>query len=71
MEVWYLYDKNRNKLDITMNKDDKVPENCYRLAGNICIFNSLGIWESLNNIDFNPLEFEGVLAEAGGTICYY
>ncbi len=25
----------------------------------------LGIWESLNNLDFNPLEFEGVLAEAG------
>ncbi len=25
----------------------------------------LGIWESLNNVNFNPLEFEGVLAEAG------
>ncbi len=25
----------------------------------------LGIWESLNNTDFNPLEFEGVLAKAG------
>lgn len=25
----------------------------------------LGIWESLNNVNFNPLEFEGVLAQAG------
>ncbi len=25
----------------------------------------LGIWESLNNTNFNPLEFEGVLAQAG------
>ncbi len=25
-----------------MNKIDKVPDNCYRLAGNICVFNSLG-----------------------------
>lgn len=26
----------------------------------------LGIWEKLNNLDFNPLEFEGFLNEAGG-----
>ena len=25
----------------------------------------LGIWEHLNNTDFNPLEFEGYLKEAG------
>lgn len=25
----------------------------------------LGIWEQLNNLDFNPLEFEGFLKEAG------
>ncbi len=25
----------------------------------------LGIWEKLNNPDFNPLEFEGYLKEAG------
>lgn len=25
----------------------------------------LGIWEQLNNTDFNPLEFEGYLKEAG------
>ena len=25
----------------------------------------LGIWEQLNNLEFNPLEFEGVLKEAG------
>lgn len=25
----------------------------------------LGIWERLNNLEFNPLEFEGFLKEAG------
>ncbi len=40
MEIWDLYDEYRNKLDITMNKGDKTPRGCYRLAGNICIFNS-------------------------------
>ncbi len=25
----------------------------------------LGIWEQLNNLEFNPLEFEGVLKKAG------
>ena len=25
----------------------------------------LGIWEQLNNLEFNPLEFEGFLKEAG------
>ena len=25
----------------------------------------LGIWEQLNNPEFNPLEFEGYLKEAG------
>ncbi len=32
MEIWDLYDKYRNKLDITMNKGDEVPDNykiCY------------------------------------------
>ncbi len=42
MEIWDLYDKNRNKLDRTMNKGDNVPENCYRLAVKLCIFNSKG-----------------------------
>ncbi len=42
MEIWDLYDKYRNKLNITMNKGNEVPDNCYRLAGNICIFNNLG-----------------------------
>lgn len=42
MEIWDLYDKYRNKLDITMNRGDEVPENCYRLAIKLCIFNSNG-----------------------------
>ncbi len=42
MEIWDLYDKYRTKLDITMNKGDDVPQNCYRLAVKLCIFNSRG-----------------------------
>ncbi len=42
MEIWDLYDKYRNKLDITMNKGDEVPDNCYRLAVKLCIFNGCG-----------------------------
>ncbi len=42
MEIWDLYDKNRNKLDITMQKGDKVPCGTYRLAVKLCIFNHSG-----------------------------
>ncbi len=42
MEIWDLYDKNRNKLDITMQKGDKVPSGTYRLAVKLCIFNPSG-----------------------------
>ncbi len=42
MEIWDLYDKNRNKLDMNIKRGDKVPNNCYHLAVKICIFNSKG-----------------------------
>ncbi len=42
MEIWDLYDKYRNKLDITMDKGDEVPNNCYRVAVKLCVFNRHG-----------------------------
>ncbi len=28
--------------------------------------NMVGIWEQLNNPDFNPIEFDGIRRQAGG-----
>ncbi len=40
IEVWDLYDKDRNKLDQTMYKGEDVPEGSYRLAVKLLLFNS-------------------------------
>ena len=40
----------------------------HRAAGNTILF--LGIWEELNNPQFNSLEFEGISAEAGRSSFY-
>ncbi len=42
MEAWDLYDKNRKKLNTTINRGDTVPHDCYHLAVKICIFNRQG-----------------------------
>ena len=42
MEKFDLYDINRNKLNITINRGDKLPENTYRLVVHMVIFNSKG-----------------------------
>ncbi len=39
MELWDLYDKNRNSLNKTMIRGAKVPPNCYKKTVYICIFN--------------------------------
>lgn len=42
MELWDVYDVNRNKTDKTMCRGDAFEENCYHLVIHICIFNSNG-----------------------------
>ncbi len=52
--------------DIAKYKNTEEPgvvvANCMR---NYNTIEYLGIWEQLNNLEFNPLEFEGFLKEAG------
>ncbi|WP_313340462.1 NUDIX domain-containing protein [Sedimentibacter sp.] len=42
MELWDVYDINRNKTDKTMARGEDFEENCYHLVVHICIFNSKG-----------------------------
>lgn len=42
MEKRDLYDKNRNKLGIVINKDDKIPDGCYIMVVLIIMQNSRG-----------------------------
>ena len=42
MEVWDLYDKDRNKLSETMIRGETQREGTYRIVVHICIFNSKG-----------------------------
>lgn len=42
MEKFDLYDMNRNKTGLIINRGDKVPEGYYRLVVHVCIFNSEG-----------------------------
>ncbi len=42
MELWDLYDKDRNRLGKTMVRGEKIPEGTYRLVVHLCIFNSRG-----------------------------
>lgn len=42
MELFDVYDKDRNKTGITMARGEVLPEGCYRLVVHICIFNSKG-----------------------------
>ncbi len=42
MELWDLYDFNRQLTGKTMRRGDPVPEGLYRLVVHICIFNSKG-----------------------------
>ncbi len=39
MELWDLFDKNRNSLNKTMVRGDKILTNCYKITVYICIFN--------------------------------
>ena len=42
MEKRDLYDKNRNKLGIVINKDDVIPDGCYILVVLIIMQNNIG-----------------------------
>lgn len=42
MELWDLYTKNREKLNRTMVRGEKQPEDTYRIAVHICLFRPQG-----------------------------
>lgn len=42
MELWDIYDVDRNKTDKTMVRGEAQPEGAYHLVVHICIFNSSG-----------------------------
>ena len=42
MEKFDLYDINRNKLNMIVNRGDKIPQGAYRLVVHLVIFNSKG-----------------------------
>ena len=42
MEVWDLYDYERDKTDKQMLEDDQQPQGYYRLVVHVCIFNEKG-----------------------------
>lgn len=42
MEKRDLYDKNRNKLGIVINKDDKIPDGCFIMVVLIIMQNNIG-----------------------------
>ena len=42
MELWDLYDKNRQKTGLTMRRGDPVPEGYYRAVVHISLFDSEG-----------------------------
>lgn len=42
MELFDLYDKNRNLIGKTIERGKPLPENCYRLVVHVCVFNSKG-----------------------------
>ena len=42
MEKFDLYDINRKKLNIVVNRGDKIPPGCFRLVVHLVIFNSKG-----------------------------
>lgn len=39
MEKWDVYDKDRNKLDLTIDSDKELGKDQYRLVVHVCIFN--------------------------------
>ena len=42
MEVWDLYDENRQKINKTMSKSEKRPSGVYNLRVHLCVFNKNG-----------------------------
>ncbi len=42
MELLDLYTSDRVRTGKTMERGNKIPENCYRLVTHLCIFNSAG-----------------------------
>jgi isopentenyldiphosphate isomerase len=42
MELWDIYDKHRNKCNITKERGSKLDKNEYHLVVHVCIFNSKG-----------------------------
>lgn len=42
MELFDLYDRERNKTGRTMERGTPIPEGCYRMVVHVCVFNSDG-----------------------------
>lgn len=42
MEIWDLYDVNRQKLNLTIERGEQIPKDTFRLVVHLCIFNSEG-----------------------------
>ena len=42
-EKWDLYDHNRNKLGLTIDRGQLLPAGCYHLVIHFCLFNSQGL----------------------------
>lgn len=42
MEIFDLYDRERNRTGGTMERGTPIPEGCYRMVVHVCVFNSEG-----------------------------
>lgn len=65
MEIFDLYDKNRNKLDQTMERGTKEPDNTYRIVVHSCIFNSKGEM-LIQKRSMNKKDYPGLYDLSGG-----
>ena len=56
--------------DIARFKSDEPSAVIQNWMRNRDVIEFLGLWESLNNPDFKPIEFEGLKNKAGGKCIY-
>ena len=63
---WHVRINDHCRTDIARNKNaeriDDLMRNWLRNRNTIAF---LGVWERLNNPDFNPVEFDGIRMQAG------
>ena len=65
MDIFDLYDKNRNKLHQTMERGTKEPDNTYRIVVHSCIFNSKGEM-LIQKRSMNKKDYPGLYDLSGG-----